>query len=150
MSSDPIKELEAAKARVEELQNQFIGELASLPEKFGFKTLDEFVKAVKSASLAKVPSAKRGRKPGRKAVKTEVAVKKKSSGRARITDEVRASVKKLIEEGKSGAEIAKTLSISLPSVQNIKKAFGLVKARVEAAPAAVETTPIEVSAPALS
>jgi DNA-binding CsgD family transcriptional regulator len=46
-----------------------------------------------------------------------------------ITDETRASVKKLAESGKTGAQIAKTLKISLPSVQNIKKALGLVKAR---------------------
>ena len=30
---------------------------------------------------------------------------------------------------KTGSQIAKSLSISLPSVQNIKKALGLVKAR---------------------
>ena len=31
--------------------------------------------------------------------------------------------------GKTGGEIAKSLGISLPSVQNIKKALGLVKKR---------------------
>jgi hypothetical protein len=31
--------------------------------------------------------------------------------------------------GRTGAEIAKAVRISLPSVQNIKKALGLVKAR---------------------
>ena len=49
--------------------------------------------------------------------------------RAVITDETRASVKKLVESGKTGGEIAKSLGISLPSVQNIKKALGLVKKR---------------------
>jgi hypothetical protein len=38
-------------------------------------------------------------------------------------------VKRLVESGKTGAQIARTLRISLPSVQNIKKALGLVKAR---------------------
>ena len=49
--------------------------------------------------------------------------------RAVITDATRAEVKKLVSEGKSGAAIASELQISLPSVQNIKKALGLVKAR---------------------
>jgi hypothetical protein len=45
-----------------------------------------------------------------------------------ITDETRAKVKALVEAGKTGAEIAAEVGISLPSVQNIKKALGLVKA----------------------
>ena len=70
------------------------------------------------------------------AVKVRGAAKSKTSGgknrtRAVITDETRANVKKLVEEGKSGAAIARELGISLPSVQNIKKALGLVKARKE-------------------
>jgi len=46
-----------------------------------------------------------------------------------INDATRATVKKLVEAGKTGAQIAKEVRISLPSVQNIKKALGLVKAR---------------------
>jgi DNA-binding CsgD family transcriptional regulator len=38
-------------------------------------------------------------------------------------------VKKLVAAGKTGNEIAEALSISLPSVQNIKKALGLVQKR---------------------
>jgi hypothetical protein len=34
-----------------------------------------------------------------------------------------------VESNKTGAAIAKELKISLPSVQNIKKSLGLVKAR---------------------
>ncbi|MES2697761.1 MAG: helix-turn-helix domain-containing protein, partial [Verrucomicrobiota bacterium] len=47
--------------------------------------------------------------------------------RSVITDDTRAEVKKLVEAEKTGAEIAKALKISLPSVQNIKKALGLVR-----------------------
>jgi hypothetical protein len=35
----------------------------------------------------------------------------------------------MVDSGKTGAQIAEALSISLPSVQNIKKALGLVKER---------------------
>ena len=38
----------------------------------------------------------------------------------------RAKVKKLVEDGKTGAEIAKAAGISLPSVHNVKKSLGLV------------------------
>jgi DNA-binding CsgD family transcriptional regulator len=41
---------------------------------------------------------------------------------------VRAEVKKLFEAGQTGAEIANAVGISLPSVQNVKKALGLVTA----------------------
>lgn len=56
--------------------------------------------------------------------------------RAQINDEVRSEVRKYAEAGKTGAEIAKLCGISLPSVQNIKKALGLVKAKADAKRAA--------------
>jgi len=40
---------------------------------------------------------------------------------------VRAKVRILVKDGKTGSHIARALGISLPSVQNIKKALGLVK-----------------------
>ncbi len=49
--------------------------------------------------------------------------------RAVITDDTRAEVKKMVQAGKTGSEIAKAVGISLPSVQNIKKALGLVEKR---------------------
>ncbi|MFA5262983.1 MAG: helix-turn-helix domain-containing protein [Opitutaceae bacterium] len=140
MLTEKIKELEAAKAKVQDLEQKILSErpseLAGLPERYGFKSLNEFVKAVKAAV-----SSSGKRKPGRKAAAApkKVAVKRKGRTRARITDDTRAKVKALVEAGKSGAAIAKQLSISLPSVQNIKKALGLVKSRGEAAPAPTET-----------
>lgn len=139
MLTEKIKELEAAKAKVADLEQKIIAErpdeLAALPERYGFSSLNEFIKAVKVAVGAAGGRRKAGRKPAAKAPKAA----RKSRGRARITDETRAQVKALVAEGKSGADIAKVLGISLPSVQNIKKALGLVKARVAAAPAPAET-----------
>ena len=124
MLSNHLKELEAARAKVADLEQSIAtelnSELAALPGKYGFETTKGFLKAVRAAT-----GARRGRKPGSKAGN-------KSSGtrtRVTITDEMRAEVKKLATAGKTGAEIAKTVGISLPSVQNIKKAFGLVKKR---------------------
>jgi hypothetical protein len=156
MAIDVIKQLEAAKAKVAELENSLEKEikqkLSRLHSEFGFSDLESFIKALKYAAGAPRP----GRKPGRpakaakvakvekapapavaavpavvapKAEKAPKAAGKKRGKRARITPELKAQVKTLVEAGKTGAVIAKELGISLPSVQNIKKEFGLVKKR---------------------
>ena len=71
-----------------------------------------------------------GRRGGKS--KTAKAANAKSAStkrrkRATITDEIRAEVKKLVGAGKTGGEIARSVGISLPSVQNVKKALGLVR-----------------------
>jgi hypothetical protein len=120
MVTKQIKQLEAAKANLARLQNavskHLQKELAGLPHAYGFDSLKSFFRAVTAASGGKGSVAK-------------ASGGKKRRKRSVITDATRASVKKLAEAGKSGAEIAKEVGISLPSVQNIKKALGLVKAR---------------------
>lgn len=118
MVTNKLKELEAARAKLADLEqsiaNEMKAELASLPAKYGFGSAAEFIAAVKAAA-----GNRRGRKAGAKDRRR----------RAVITDETRGQVKKLVEAGKTGGEIAKTLKISVPSVQNIKKALGLVKSK---------------------
>jgi hypothetical protein len=125
MVSDKIKELEAARAKLATLEQSIASalnkELAALPGKYGFDSVDAFVAAVKAASG--------GGRRGRRAGKAAAAAPKRRRARAVITDATRADVKKMVEAGKTGGEIAKALKISLPSVQNIKKALGLVKKR---------------------
>jgi hypothetical protein len=127
MVTKQIKELEAAKAKIVALEKAIAKrlrkELSALPHKFGFSTLEHFVSALKATS----GSRQKGRR-GRPA-KGAGASSAKRRKRAIITDETRSSVKKLVESGKTGSQIAKSLGISLPSVQNIKKALGLVKQR---------------------
>jgi hypothetical protein len=119
MLTNEIKALAAAKARVAQLEQSIaLGlnrELAGLPAAFGFSDVGLFVRALKAAA---------GGKRGRPA-KTPALVKRRK--RAKITDAIRARVKKLVQAGKTGSQIAKALKISLPSVQNIKKSFGLVR-----------------------
>ncbi len=128
MVTEKLKELEAARAKLASLEQSIAAErsaeLAALPEKFGFGSPAEFLAAFKAATGT--VGAKRGRKPGK-----AKAAASKSGRKARvpITDEIRAQVKKLVDAGKSGAEIAKAVGISVPSVQNVKKALGLVKKR---------------------
>ena len=125
MVTEVIKELEAARAKVAELENSLAKErkqqLAGLPKEYGFDNVDDFIKAIKSAGNAP--------RRGRKAKAAPAASSKKRSKRARITPEVKEKVKAAVSAGKTGAEIAKEFGISVPSVQNIKKEFGLFKSR---------------------
>ena len=125
MITSKIKELEATKARVAKLEKSIAAELnqelSALPAKFGFESVGAFIKAVKAAGGGG------GKRRGRPAKKAGPAKKRRK--RAVITDAMRAEVKKLVEAGKTGREIAKAVKVSLPSVQNIKKALGLVAKR---------------------
>jgi hypothetical protein len=124
MITAKIKKLEAAKAKIaakiavleKKMSAYRAKQLAALPAKHGFESLADFIKALKGASGGKGKSSK-------------AAGGKKRRKRAVITAATRAEVKKLVEAGKTGAAIAKSVGISLPSVQNIKKALGLVQAR---------------------
>lgn len=140
---DKLNQLEAAKAKVAELEKNVLSEreqaLAALPHDFGFDNLNDFIKALKDAA-AKGGKGK-GRKGGKaaksaKAPKAPKAEKPAKRTRAKITAELKAQVIAAVQDGKSGAEIAKSFGISLPSVQNIKKEAGLVKARSGEAAAA--------------
>lgn len=131
MVTAKIKELEAARAKLANLEQSIADELnkelAALPAKYGFASAAVFAKAVQAASVG---GRRRGPKPGKKAASGgRGGPGKKRRTRAVITDDTRAQVKKLVGDGKTGGEIAKALKISLPSVQNIKKALGLVKKR---------------------
>jgi hypothetical protein len=126
MANDKWKELMAARARLATLELKLNKELAALPAKYGYASAADFVAAVTAASGG---GARRGRKPGRPAGGGPGGPGRKRRRRAVITDETRSQVKKMVADGKTGAEIAKAVGVSLPSVQNIKKALGLVKKR---------------------
>ena len=161
MFNDQLAKLQKAKADLQQLESKISAEraaaLAKLPADFGFASLEDFIAALKDAAKnggklkakagrgAKATAAKAPKAP-----KAAVTKAVKVGKRAKITDETRAQVKLLSEQGKTGEEIAKALGISAPSVQNVKKALGLVKSRAKAAPAAsaVEAAPV-VEAPAL-
>jgi hypothetical protein len=147
---DQIAELEKAKAKLAQAEAKLaadrVAALAKLPSDYGYADLNSFIKALKdAASKAGKGKGKRG-KAAAGAPKAAKAPKAGKGKRAKITDDVKAQVKALAEAGKTGLEIAKALGISQPSVQNIKKALGLVKARASS-PSASETP---VAAPAAS
>ena len=123
-----IKELAAAREKLAELElaveTGLRQELSNLHEQYGFSDVKSFLSAVRSAALSG------GRKKRGKAGRPKnAAATPKTRKRAVITVATRAHVKKLVQAGKSGSQIAKAVGISLPSVHNIKKALGLVKSR---------------------
>jgi hypothetical protein len=122
MLTDSLKQLSALKVKVAALEKQVAVErdrkLAALPSEFGFGSPADFLNAFRSA-------VSKGAGGGG----TRLSRKPKRRRRAKITDETRAEVKKLVAAGKTGAEIASATAISLPSVQNVKKALGLVSKR---------------------
>jgi hypothetical protein len=126
MITDKLKALAAAKAQVDQLQaainSELNDELAALPARYGFDDARAFAAALLAAS-----GKRRGRPPGRSAKAAQQGKTRRK--RAVVTDQTRAEVKKMVKEKKTGSEIAKRLGISLPTVQNIKKALGLVKKR---------------------
>ncbi len=158
MFNDQLAKLQKAKADLQQLESKISAEraaaLAKLPADFGFASLEDFIAALKDAAKnggkLKAKAGRGAKATAAKAPKAAVTKAVKVGKRAKITDETRAQVKLLSEQGKTGEEIAKALGISAPSVQNVKKALGLVKSRAKAAPAAsaVEAAPV-VEAPAL-
>lgn len=120
MVTEKIRALVKTKARLAELERSLATELnrelAALPGKYGFDSLPAFFSAVRAASRGK----------GRARAAAPAGNRRR---RAVITADTRAKVKSMVEAGKTGAEISKAVGVSLPSVQNIKKALGLVKAR---------------------
>jgi DNA-binding CsgD family transcriptional regulator len=120
MLTNNLKQLRALKAKAAALEKEVSAvrnkRLAALPGEFGFGSADEFLQAFRAAVSSRGKGRAQASKPARRR-------------RATITDDTRAEVKKLVAAGKTGAEIAKATGISLPSVQNIKKALGLVTQR---------------------
>ncbi len=141
--TDQIAELEKAKAKLAAAEAKLaadrVAALARLPGDYGYANVNDFIKALKAAA----GKARRGKKvKGAKAPKVAKAAKAGKRTRAKITPELKQQVISAVQSGQSGAEIAQAFGISLPSVQNIKKEAGLVKARgaaPEAAPVAPES-----------
>jgi len=91
-------------------------ELEKLPGKFGFGSMDQLIEALRDVSYNAIISRKKSYlKPRQK--------------RRTITPKIKQRVKQLVEAGKTGAYIATHVKISIPTVHNIKKGLGLVRAR---------------------
>lgn len=131
MLSSKIKELADYKAKIVELEKVVLEEreaaLARAHADLGFASRGDLIKALRALEKA---GPKRGRKPGRKAAATEKKARRK---RTTITPELRESILAAVKEGGTGSAVAKKFGVSLPTVQNIKRAAGLTRTTPEKA-----------------
>jgi hypothetical protein len=127
MPVDLLERLRKARVQVAKLEaavaERRLRELAQLPAQYHFDSVAEFIRAVEQAAGAS------NRGPGRRRGRPAIARVPEKRRRGRITAVVRKRVIAMIKSGKSGASAAKAVGISLPSVQNIKKAAGLTQPR---------------------
>lgn len=118
MVTEKIKQLTEYQGKIAELQDAIEQErkeaLAHLHADYGFETPAELIKAIKEAT-------------GLGARRAGGVVRRRKH--ARISPELKEKIKAALQGGKTGVQVAEEFGISLPSVHNIKKAFGLVKAR---------------------
>ncbi|EDY82761.1 hypothetical protein VDG1235_2384 [Verrucomicrobiia bacterium DG1235] len=137
MITDTQKQIAAAKAKLEALEKKAAAEtskkLGNLHKDAGFATRAELIAALQGLEGGK---GKRGRKPKAATAKKAAPAKKaakatKRAKRARITEELKSQVIAAVKAGDKGAAIAKAFGISIPSLQNIKKAAGLTKTRAK-------------------
>jgi hypothetical protein len=116
MVTEKLKELAELEAKADEIRKTIelerASELARLPEQYGFASMREFIGALKAIAGKKRVSKAKGHKK-----------------RARITPELKESIVKALKGKKAATVIANELSVSVASVNLIKKAAGLVKAR---------------------
>jgi hypothetical protein len=116
MVTDKVKELAEIEARALELRKAIAQErakeLAALPMQYGFASMKEFIAALKGVGADVKKSAPKGRKK-----------------RAKITPELKETIVAALKEGKTAPAIADEQGVSSASVNMIKKAAGLVKAR---------------------
>ncbi len=120
MNINALKKSAQYQKKIAQLERGLVNfnqQLTQLPAKFGFKSMADFIAALRQATSAGSSS----RKVASKSTKRQK--------RAMITEDTKLKVKQLVAAKKTGQEIARALGISLPSVQNIKKALGLVKQR---------------------
>jgi DNA invertase Pin-like site-specific DNA recombinase len=129
MITNTQKQIAATKAKLDALEKKAAAEaakkLTNLHKDLGFATRADLIAALSSLEAAGGKSRGPAKKAGRAAPKKAT----KRAKRAKITEELKAKVIEAVKNGGKGSEIAKDFGISIPSLQNIKKAAGLTKPR---------------------
>jgi hypothetical protein len=120
MVTDKLKQLTEYQTKIDELKNSIEQErskaLSHLHEEYGFKTPAELIKALRAAAG---PKGAGTRKQG--------GIRRRKH--ARITADLREKIKVALQSGKTGTQVAAEFGVSVPSIHNIKKEFGMVKSR---------------------
>lgn len=120
--------LQKAEAQVEFLRKKAANErgkhLEGLHLSFGFASPRELIDALEALG------GKRRRAGSARTTEGGEPARVGATGRrARLTPEAKTGILEAIKTGESGVSVAKRFAISVQTVQNIKKAAGLVQAR---------------------
>jgi hypothetical protein len=122
--------LQKAEAQVQQLRKKAASEraehLKGLHASFGFASRTELIEALVALDGTRRPGGSPNATTG-----GETPVAGRRSKRARLTPEMKAGIVEAIEAGEVGVAIAQRFSVSGQTVQNIKKAAGLVRSRKE-------------------
>lgn len=117
MLSSQLKELAKAKAKVVDLESAISKnrkkQLEKLHADLGFDSRESLISALRSLGRGG-----RGSKAGGKKVRHK---------RTTITPELRAKIEAAVRAGGKGLDVANKFDVSLPTVQNIKRAAGLTR-----------------------
>jgi len=130
MLTSKLKELAQYKAKVAKLENAIesarVSQLRGLHTEVGFDSRDELIAALRGLGQGAV---RRGRPPKKAGAKKAGRRKGKGGrkGRAVITPELRSKIESAARGSATGQAIAKKFDVSLPTVQNIKRAAGLTR-----------------------
>lgn len=119
-----LSALQAAEARVQKLRTKAQSEraqtLKDLHVRLGFTSRSELVSTLQALDGG-------GRGGPRTATTSSMPARR--GKRARITPEMKKGIIEAIKAGAAGAAVSERFGISIQSVQNIKKAAGLVRER---------------------
>jgi len=133
MLTSKLKELAQYRAKIASLENAIesarSNQLRNLHTEMGFDSREELIAALRSLGGG---GKRRGRPPKKAAAKKKAAKRKGKGkggrkGRAVITAELRSKIEAAARGGQTGQAIAKKFDVSLPTVQNIKRAAGLTR-----------------------
>jgi hypothetical protein len=120
--------LQKAEAQVQQLRKQAASErakhLEGLHVSFGFASRAELIEA-----LAALDGTRRSGGSPRATTGNGTPLAGRKDKRARLTPEMKHQIIEAIRAGESGVAIAKRFSVSGQTVQNVKKAAGLVQSR---------------------
>ena len=121
MLTSQLKELAKAKAKVVDLESAISKnrkkQLEKLHADLGFDSRESLISALRSL----------GKGGGARARASKPRGKKGRHKRTTITPELRTKIEAAVRAGGKGIAVAKKFDVSLPTVQNIKRAAGLTR-----------------------
>jgi hypothetical protein len=128
MLNKKLKEISLYKAKIAALEKSILAErqtkLKKLQSDLGYSSTADLIEALRSLNGA-APSASRGKASSSTAAASGAGRKRRK--RAKVTDEMRQGMVTALRGGGKAADVAKQFGVSIPTVQNVKRAAGLTR-----------------------